>query len=261
MNHYQTLGVNRNAPKADIRLAYRNLVKKYHPDLNGTEEAKDKIRLINEAYEVLSEVYSRNLYDLLLDGHNVPTQPKRETEEEKYKREYLRKRSHRERLKIDHLVKVKSRFYKVERSFCFFFFFIGCIFTTDYYLFSTEEEVVTQDIKRTTTHTSINVDDQFFFVERSFYDQVRNLRSIELVVSYSSVFKIPARIRVKGSDRYFKTLRNLHSFNNVFSIIILVFSAVVIKYKEYSDFRLTAGLVPGFCILFLMLYLMEKGLL
>jgi len=42
----------------DLRRCYRNLVKKYHPDANGgSPEAEEKIKRINEAYEVLKSVF------------------------------------------------------------------------------------------------------------------------------------------------------------------------------------------------------------
>lgn len=68
-NYYDILEVNKNASPEIIEKAYRTLVKKYHPDLqdnNLKAEYEEKIKLINEAFEVLSDSEKRKNYDLNL---------------------------------------------------------------------------------------------------------------------------------------------------------------------------------------------------
>jgi len=63
-DYYEILDISKDATKSEIKSAYRNMAKKYHPDLNqGNEEAQDKFKEINEAYEVLSDDDKRNRYD------------------------------------------------------------------------------------------------------------------------------------------------------------------------------------------------------
>jgi len=62
-DYYEILGVDKNASADDIKSAYRRLAKKYHPDLNKTEEAASKFKEINEAYEVLGDDKKRANYD------------------------------------------------------------------------------------------------------------------------------------------------------------------------------------------------------
>lgn len=65
-DYYKTLGVERTADEKTIRKAYRDLARKYHPDVNpNNKEAEDKFREINEAYEVLSDATKRAKYDQL----------------------------------------------------------------------------------------------------------------------------------------------------------------------------------------------------
>lgn len=64
LDYYKILGIERNAGDADIKKAYRKLARKYHPDLNPSDEsAKKKFQQINEANEVLSDPEKRKKYD------------------------------------------------------------------------------------------------------------------------------------------------------------------------------------------------------
>ena len=64
LDYYEILEVDRNASAEEIKKAYRKLALKYHPDRNpGDAEAEEKFKLINEAYQVLSDQEKRALYD------------------------------------------------------------------------------------------------------------------------------------------------------------------------------------------------------
>lgn len=60
---YDVLGVSRDASDAEIKKAYRQLSKKYHPDINKDAGADEKFKEITEAYEVLSDSQKRAAYD------------------------------------------------------------------------------------------------------------------------------------------------------------------------------------------------------
>ena len=73
-NYYDILQVNKNASKEIIEKAYKTLVKKYHPDLQENNikiEYEEKIKKINEAYEVLSNSEKRKSYDLTLKQSEI----------------------------------------------------------------------------------------------------------------------------------------------------------------------------------------------
>lgn len=63
-DYYEVLGVEKGADEATLKKAYRNLAKKYHPDMNpGNAEAEAKFKEVNEAYDVLSDSEKRAKYD------------------------------------------------------------------------------------------------------------------------------------------------------------------------------------------------------
>jgi len=62
-DYYETLGVGRNATPEELKAAFRNLARKYHPDVNKAPDAEEKFKEINEAYAVLSDPEKRATYD------------------------------------------------------------------------------------------------------------------------------------------------------------------------------------------------------
>ncbi len=63
-DHYQTLGVSRTASAEEIRKAYRDLARKYHPDLHPDDEtAKEKFKQVQSAFDVLNDPSKREMYD------------------------------------------------------------------------------------------------------------------------------------------------------------------------------------------------------
>jgi len=62
-DYYETLGVGRNATAEELKAAFRNLARKYHPDVNKAPDAEEKFKEINEAYAVLSDPEKRATYD------------------------------------------------------------------------------------------------------------------------------------------------------------------------------------------------------
>ena len=74
LNHYKSLHIPFRATQAEIKQAFRNLAKKFHPDQNpNNPEAEKKFREIKEAYETLSNKVKRSEYDRewLLSGKPV----------------------------------------------------------------------------------------------------------------------------------------------------------------------------------------------
>lgn len=64
LDYYEVLEVNKDASGTELKKAYRKLAMKYHPDRNPDDkEAEDKFKVVNEAYQVLSDDEKRAIYD------------------------------------------------------------------------------------------------------------------------------------------------------------------------------------------------------
>ncbi len=68
INHYETLGISPTATQAQVKQAYRQLAKQFHPDGQNSEATHDKIAQVNAAYEVLGDASERRRYDALRNG-------------------------------------------------------------------------------------------------------------------------------------------------------------------------------------------------
>jgi len=77
--HYDTLEVSRSATQEDIRISFRRLAKKHHPDHNpGSAEAATRFKEIVTAYRVLTDEAQRVAYDHFLDAATQPATDRRE---------------------------------------------------------------------------------------------------------------------------------------------------------------------------------------
>ena len=63
-DHYEVLGVSREASNEEIKKAYRRLARELHPDVNPGADASEKFKLVTHAYDVLSDPQQRQQYDL-----------------------------------------------------------------------------------------------------------------------------------------------------------------------------------------------------
>ena len=84
-DYYKILGLNTNKVTTDeIKVAFREQAKKYHPDLNGGDiRTEERFKDINEAYRVLSAGESRRKYDRMWNTHVGKKQIKQDYEESK----------------------------------------------------------------------------------------------------------------------------------------------------------------------------------
>ncbi len=99
LNYYQTLEVDQKATQGEIKQAYRNLVKQFHPDTQRDTANHEKIVLLNCAYETLSDPQRRRSYDRqLFSPHRhesfVQRQQRTSQAQERYRSQYKTGREH-----------------------------------------------------------------------------------------------------------------------------------------------------------------------
>jgi len=86
-NYYEILEVDKNASQEVIEKAYKALAKKYHPDLQQgaqKEEYAEKMKIINQAYEVLSDTFKREDYDEQLQSETLSQEEQEKIMQENY---------------------------------------------------------------------------------------------------------------------------------------------------------------------------------
>lgn len=65
-DYYKIMGVSPDASEKDIKMAYRKLARKYHPDISKEANAEERFKEMGEAYEVLKDKTKRREYDMYL---------------------------------------------------------------------------------------------------------------------------------------------------------------------------------------------------
>ena len=113
-NYYKSLGLSSSATKAEIKVAYRQLAKKYHPDKNKSKEASQLFIEINEAYAFLT---NENSPFQNQDGDKTSTRRRSKYSEEELKKrmEWARKYAHYKKIKEERVIELE--YYKINNSF------------------------------------------------------------------------------------------------------------------------------------------------
>ena len=101
--YYDILEIKRDASPEVIRAAYKILAQKYHPDKNSSEEAEEKMKLVNTAYDVLSNEEKRESYNFLLEQQEKAN---KYSQEDEIRLEEQKKMAQKERLIKEHYEKM-----------------------------------------------------------------------------------------------------------------------------------------------------------
>jgi len=103
-NYYEILEVDKNASSEVIEKAYKTLAKKYHPDLQqgGQKyEAAEKMKIINQAYDVLSDEAKRAEYNQRLEAQRIEEDRRRAEAIARQQQERIVQQNYQQRQQVD----------------------------------------------------------------------------------------------------------------------------------------------------------------
>lgn len=263
INYYEILGVRDRASAGEIKKAYRQLVKVYHPDINPTPEAELKIIEITTAYEILGDPETKRTFDLqYFEGVNAGyTTQETYSEEELARKEWARQRRAAEQAEIAKNHKIKVKFYAFQRLTCYFYLVVAIVFSADYFVRLQFETYAVNLIGMSMDQggkyrTYIQTRDKTLLeTTRGVYDHYDQRRKDDIRIYYSSVFDIPAEVGVKYDGQWltYPIFGTMLEFGNIFPYCIILICMVIIRQKYYADWALTISFIPFFLSLFLML--------
>ena len=112
-NYYKTLGLSTSATKAEIKVAYRKLAKKYHPDKNKSKQASQLFIEVNEAYAYLTNEGSS--YRINYPEKTTNSNKSKSSEDELRKRmDWARKYAQYKKVKEERMMELE--YYKIHNS-------------------------------------------------------------------------------------------------------------------------------------------------
>ncbi|MEK9619688.1 MAG: DnaJ domain-containing protein [Flavobacteriales bacterium] len=112
-NYYKTLGLSSSASKAEIKIAYRKLAKKYHPDKNKSKQASQLFIEVNEAYAYLTN--ERSSYRINYPEKTTNSKKSKSSEDELRKRmDWARKYAQYKKVKEERMMELE--YYKIHNS-------------------------------------------------------------------------------------------------------------------------------------------------
>lgn len=166
MDYYSILGVSQSSSAQEIKRAYRKLAITYHPDKNPDPNAETIFKVINEAYDVLSDPGKKNIYDLKQQNPfgEIPqteNQPKHRDPRYRPVRNKVYRKSERENLR-----ELMTEYLPIAQRITLFCFLLTICLLIDYVLPLRESNEL---ISRTSTRTvySRNASTTWWVIETS----------------------------------------------------------------------------------------------
>jgi hypothetical protein len=255
---YRVLGVSQEASIADIRRAYRDLAKKYHPDVNADAGAAAMTAKINAAYDLLIDPDKKVAYDNrysfasdeqdegLIETDRAEDDETSFTEEEgSQRREATKKKEQRQ-----------ARMYNIARVICYPIAFLSLLVILDYFLpVSTELDYPLFGYQKSTYGKYSDVSSYMKTAEYEF--QVPNTVHIDydykseekklLCMEFTPIFNTLKRIGVDHGEyalMYKAPGTVYHYLFFPIPYILLFVSIFFIREKQYTPLRYSFSFVP-----------------
>jgi len=255
MNPYEILGVSPNASNEEIKSAYRKLVKQHHPDVTEGENSESKIRLINEAYDILSDPLRRQVYDGQVTNEVVQYE---ESPQEVYRREYIqRKREEEQKRKVNKVARERV-VYRIVRIVNVPIFAFVVMLIADKFLPQKVYHEVAElgwqtrygGTRRSpgelfsfmqTEHFVISVPDDFH-VDYIYYAKQKEA----LAISVTPIFKVPTAVAYSRDPNHTVDVRRtIYTQYFPWHYLLAISSLFVMTQKEYSKLAYSLCFLPA----------------
>jgi curved DNA-binding protein CbpA len=262
MTFYDALGVHERASAEQIEAAYQRLLTEYQPDTIPTEEARQQILEINQAYEVLSDPKKRESYDLRHITYY--TSPEEEDPREVYRREFLIKDKEKKKYEATFKEKVdKIIFHTCRIAACGILLFSIALITDDQLpktIFVEAAEFGSQKYLggRNSRRNAVPTGQQLvsFMRTKNFvfpaptdlhlnYDYYDTLNKLTIEATHFSKKATKVSVTSNGED-YVWRLTTPYSSGAPY--LLFVISAIVICWRKFSKFRYYFAFAPLFIL-------------
>jgi hypothetical protein len=263
-DYYGILGVSRTAHQSDIKRAYRKLVHQLHPDVNPNPEAQERIKDINEAYDVLGDEAKRRLYDENLQNpfQNIEVEPPRPHRDPAYRRTPTGFRAPQE---AGQTVLMKKSISAIGWMAWASLVFCGFL-VVDYLLPSrVHQETIIQveEVYKTFRMRLYHEEDKLItdtgrevIISKEETGHFRN--DSVLVVVESRLFRIPSKIKSSSGSYSLSNLATIYANFLFLPVLLLIASLVGVVVKNGSvDFHFSLGLVILALFIFTLIFLLN----
>jgi hypothetical protein len=263
-DYYGILGVSRTAHQSDIKRAYRKLVHQLHPDVNPNPEAQERIKDINEAYDVLGDEAKRRLYDENLQNpfQNIEVEPPRPHRDPGYRRRPTGFRAPEEAGQTVLMKKSISAIRWMAWGSLVFCAFL----VVDYLLPSrVQQENIVQFVEVYKTYRMRLYHDEDKLITDTGREVVISKEETAhfkndsvLVVIESRLFRIPSNLKNSSGSHTHSNLATIYANFMFLPLLLLIASLVGVVVKKGSvDFHFSLGLVILALLLFTLIFLLN----
>lgn len=254
LSYYELLGVTSKATKAEIKSAFKEKALLYHPDRHfGNTEKEEHFKLLNEAYQTLTDDYARAKYDLLRYSHTTHTSHQDyQTSDTNYSRSEATERPRYKSKYMRSAPKINSKENIRATAYAFLFALVVAIIVKSF-IYGLEMYRALENAEVLESRRA------FYEVAQKKYRQDSMVRSLELMTSMGRFYSEEAdmydfkeflikKIRMEG-DQFFEEQKYDQALNRYEALqaytamnSVSYMKKVAFAYKEVGDINRAIGI-------------------